>query len=390
MARVIVHIDLNAFFASVEEIKNPSLKNKPIAVGGKNKRGVLSTANYVARKYGVRSAMPTMMALKLCPNLIIVEGNHEDYEKYSRKFFAIIKEYMGEKIEIASIDECYVDFSDYKNKCSDPIEYLKIMQKDIHNRLGLGCSIGISFNKFLSKMASDMRKPMGFTVIRNKDIPKIIWPLPINDMYGIGKKTAPRLIEVGIKTIGDLANCEDKYLLKGILGKNYIYHQDNARGNDASEVLYLPMDAKSIGNSTTFETDLENEEQIRKAFKKLSNMVSEGVVGQGMLGFVIGITIRYSDFTTITRSMSLKEPICNEEEIYIKAMNLFEKNYDNRPVRLLGITVSNLKKKKEVLQQMSIYDLNINKKSTTEIINDLNKILEGDYLFKASEATKND
>ena len=390
MSRVIIHIDLNAFFASVEEVKNPTLKTKPVAVGGKSKRGVISTANYVARKYGVRSAMPTHMALKMCPNLIVVEGNHQDYEQYSKQFFTIIQEYLGEKIEIASIDECYVDFSDYKDRCSDPIEYLKEMQKDIYSRLGLGCSIGVSFNKFLAKMASDMKKPMGFTVIRNKDIPNIIWPLEIDKMYGIGQKTAPKLISVGIKTIGELANCEDTYLLKGILGKNYIYHQENARGNDSSEVVFIPVDAKSIGNSTTFDSDLETEEQIRKAFKTLSAMVSESVIGQGMLGFVISITIRYSDFTTITRSMSVDNPICNDEEIYLKAMNLFEKNYNNRPIRLLGITLSNLKKKKEVLQQMSIYDLNVNKKSTTEIINDLNKLLDGNYLFKASEVKKDD
>ena len=390
MAKVIIHIDLNAFFASVEEIKNPSLKNKPIAVGGKNRRGVVSTANYIARSYGVHSAMPIGMALKLCPKLIVVEGDHLDYEKYSKAFFTIIKEYLGEKIEIASIDECYVDFSEYSKRCKDPINYLKTMQADIYNRLGLGCSIGVSYNKFLAKMASDMKKPLGFTVIRNKDVPTLIWPMKIEEMYGIGKKTAPKLMEVGIKTISDLAKCEDTYLLKSILGKNYIYYQENARGIDNSEVLYLPMDAKSIGNSTTYESDLETEEEIRKAFKGLAKTVSNSVVGQQMLGFIISITIRYSDFTTITRSMSLADPICNEEEIYLKAISLFEKNYDNRPIRLLGITVSNLKKKKDILRQMSIYDLNINKKSTTEIINDLNKMLEGEYLFKASEVVKND
>ena len=134
MGRVIVHIDLNAFFASVEEVKNPSLKNKPMAVGGKGRRGVVSTSNYVARKYGVFSAMPVSQALKLCPNLILVEGNHEDYHKYSNEFFKIIKEYLGNKIEIASIDECYVDFSDYRVKCSDPIEYLKNMHKALYNQ----------------------------------------------------------------------------------------------------------------------------------------------------------------------------------------------------------------------------------------------------------------
>lgn len=390
MARVIVHIDLNAFFASVEEIKNPLLKNKPMAVGGKSKRGVLSTANYVARKYGVRSAMPTSMALKLCPNLIVVEGNHSDYAKYSDSFFAIVKEYLGTKIEIASIDECYVDFTDYKNRCEDPIEYLKKMQKDIYSRLGLGCSIGVSYNKFLAKMASDMKKPMGFTVIRNKDITKLIWPLQIADMYGVGKKTAPRLKEIGINTIGDLAKYEDIYTLKNILGKNYIYYQNYANGIDNSEVIYQDVDAKSIGTSTTYETDLENEEEIRLAFKELSKNVSRRVIAQQMLGFVISITIRYSDFYTITRSMTLNEPICNDDEIYMKAINLFEKNYNNRPIRLLGISLSNLKEKKEVLKQMSIYDLNINKKTTTEIINDLNKLLDGNYLIKASEVKSND
>ncbi|MBR3891723.1 MAG: DNA polymerase IV [Bacilli bacterium] len=390
MGRVIVHIDLNAFFASVEEIKNPLLKNKPIAVGGKGRRGVVSTANYVARKYGVHSAMPISQALKLCPQLIIVEGNHEDYYRYSNEFFKLIRSYLGDKIEVASIDECYVDFSDYKAKCNDPILHLKTMQKEVSEKLGLGCSVGVSYNKFLAKMASDLKKPMGFTVIRNKDVSSLIWPLPIADMYGVGKKTAPRLIELGIKTIGDLANYDDRYTLKAVLGKNYIFYKENANGIDNSEVIYQKVDAKSIGNSTTYEKDLEDESEIRMALKALSKSVSESVISQNMLGFTVSITIRYTDFYTITRSVTLKEPICNDEEIYMKAVSLFEKNYDNRPVRLLGVTLSSLKEKKEVLQQMSIFDLNINKKTTTEIINDLNKLLEGNYLMKASEVKKDE
>ena len=162
MKKVIVHIDLNAFFASVEEVKNPSLKNKPVGIGGHGKRGVISTANYVARKYGVHSAMPVSQALKLCPNLILVQESYDDYIKYSNAFFSMIRKYLGDKIEIASIDECYVDFTDYKDKCTDPISYLKEMQKDVYNTLGLGCSIGLSYNKFLAKMASDLKKPHRF------------------------------------------------------------------------------------------------------------------------------------------------------------------------------------------------------------------------------------
>lgn len=390
MGKVIVHIDLNAFFASVEEVKNPLLKNKPVAVGGRGRRGVVSTSNYVARKYGVHSAMPISQALKLCPNLIIVEGNHDDYSKYSHRFFELIKTYLGDKIEVASIDECYVDFSAYKNKCLDPIEHLKKMQQEVKNKLGLGCSIGVSYNKFLAKMASDLHKPMGFTVIRNRDVSSLIWPLPISDMFGVGKKTAPKLIELGINTIGDLANYDDIYTLRAVLGKNYVFYKENANGIDNSEVIYQKVDAKSIGNSTTYDKDLEDEGEIRSAFKALSKSVSESVISQNMLGFTVSITIRYTDFYTFTRSMTVKEPICNDEEIYIRAISLFEKNYDNRPVRLLGVTLSSLKEKKEVLQQMSIYDLNVNKKTTTEIINDLNKLLEGNYLMRASEVNKND
>ena len=390
MKKVIVHIDLNAFFASVEEVKNPSLKNKPVGIGGHGKRGVISTSNYVARKYGVHSAMPVSQALKLCPNLILVEESYDDYIKYSNAFFSMIRKYLGDKIEVASIDECYVDFTDYKDKCNDPISYLKEMQKDVYNTLGLGCSIGLSYNKFLAKMASDLKKPMGFTVIRNKDVSSLIWPLPINEMFGVGKKTAPRLKEIGINTIGDLANYDDIYTLRAILGKNYIFYKSNANGIDNSEVIYQKVDAKSIGNSTTYEKDLEDESEIRLALKALSKSVSDSVISQNMLGFTVSITIRYYDFYTITRSMTVNEPICNEDEIYLRVVSLFDRNYDNRPIRLLGVTLSSLKEKSEVLQQMSIFDLNINKKTTTEIINDLNKLLDGNYLKKASEVEKND
>jgi DNA polymerase-4 len=239
-------------------------------------------------------------------------------------------------------------------------------------------------------MASDLHKPMGFIVIRNRDVSSLIWPLPISDMFGVGKKTAPKLIELGINTIGDLANYDDIYTLRAVLGKNYVFYKENANGIDNSEVIYQKVDAKSIGNSTTYDKDLEDEGEIRSAFKALSKSVSESVISQNMLGFTVSITIRYTDFYTITRSMTFKEPICNDEEIYIRAISLFEKNYDNRPVRLLGVTLSSLKEKKEVLQQMSIYDLNVNKKTTTEIINDLNKLLEGNYLMRASEVNKND
>ena len=221
MAKVIIHIDLNAFFASVEEIKNPKLVGKAHAVGGSVKRGVLSTCSYEARKKGLHSAMPVARALKICPDLIINYPDFKSYREYSNKFFEIIKNWCGDKIEIASIDECYVDFSSYEKYCDEPIKYLKEMQKHIKEKLNLGCSIGVAPNKFLAKMASDMKKPMGFTVLRKRDISKMLWPLEIDKMYGVGNKTAPRLRELGIKTIGDLSKSENNYQVKNLLGKGF-------------------------------------------------------------------------------------------------------------------------------------------------------------------------
>ena len=172
MARVIIHIDLNAFFASVEEIKNPKLVGKAHAVGGSIKRGVLSTCSYKARELGIHSAMPVAQALRICPNLIINPGDYKLYKEYSNKFFTIVEKWCGSKMEIASIDECYVDVSDYKKYTDDLVSYLKKMQLYIKETLNLGCSIGVAPNKFLAKMASDMKKPMGITVLRIRDVPE--------------------------------------------------------------------------------------------------------------------------------------------------------------------------------------------------------------------------
>ena len=389
MARVILHVDLNAFFASVEEIKNPKLINKAHAVGGNIKRGVLSTCSYAARKRGVHSAMPVAHALKICPELIINPVDHKSYREYSNKFFSIIKEWCGDKIEIASIDECYVDFSDYNKYCSDVVSYLKKMQKYIKETLKLGCSIGVAPNKFLAKMASDMQKPMGFTVLRIRDIEKMLWPLDIGEMFGVGKKTAPRLKEVGINTIGDLAKCTDNYDVMKILGKNYVHYINAANGIDKSEVIDYEVDAKSIGNSTTFERDLMEEGEIKQELKALSKQVSTRICAASMLAFGVSITIKYSDFSHINRSMKIEEPICNDEEIYLKALKLFENNYFyDKPIRLLGVTLYDIKDKSEVIKQLNLFDININKDSTKDIIDELNELVGDKVFIKASEVKK--
>jgi len=389
MAKIIIHIDLNAFFASVEEIKNPKLIGKAHAVGGNIRRGVLSTCSYEARKRGLHSAMPVAQALKLCPDLIINQSDFKSYYEYSNKFFDIIKKWCGNKIEIASIDECYVDFSDYKNYCEDVVKYLKDMQKHIKNILNLGCSIGVAPNKFLAKMASDMQKPMGFTVLRIRDIEKMLWPLDIGEMFGVGKKTAPRLKEVGINTIGDLAKCDNNYEVMQILGKNYYEYVNKANGIDKSEVIDYEVDAKSVGNSTTFDNDLIEESEIKTELKELARTVSRRICNISSLAFGISITIKFNDFSHINRSMKLDEPICNDDEIYLKALRLFENNYYyDKPIRLLGISLYDIKDKSEIIRQMNIFDIEIKEDNTSEIISKLNEIV-GDKVFKkASELEK--
>ena len=389
MARVIIHIDLNAFFASVEEIKNPSLVGKAHAVGGSGRKGVVSTCSYAARKKGVHSAMPVSQALKLCPELIINPSDFKAYHEYSNKFFDVIRKWCGNKIEVASIDECYVDFSDYKNYCEDIELYLKNMQKHIKNILNLGCSIGVAPNKFLAKMASDMKKPMGFTVLRKRDIEKMLWPLDIGDMFGVGKKTAPKLKEVGINTIGDLAKCDNNYEVMQILGKNYYEYVKKANGFDNNEVIDYEVDAKSIGNSTTYEKDLIEEDDIKIELKELARTVSRRICAVSSLAFGVSITIKFNDFTHINRSSKLDEPVCNDDEIYLKALRLFEHNYYyDKPIRLLGITLYDIKDKSDVIKQMNIFDIEVNKDNTSDIIDKLNEIV-GEKLFKkASEVTK--
>jgi len=391
VSKVIIHIDLNAFFASVEEIKNPELIGKAHAVGGNVKRGVLSTCSYEARKKGLHSAMPVAQALKICPNLIINYPDFKSYREYSNKFFDIIREWCGDKIEIASIDECYVDFSNYDKYCDDVIKYLKKMQVYIKDTLNLGCSIGLAPNKFLAKMASDMKKPMGFTVLRKRDIEKMLWVLDIEDMFGVGKKTAPRLRELGIKTIGDLAKSENNYDVKKLLGKGFFTFINWANGNDNSEVIDYEVDAKSIGNSSTYDHDLLEESEIKFELKELCKSVSRRICLVSSLAFGISITIKFNDFTHINRSSKLDEPICNDDEIYLKSLKLFESNYYyDKPIRLLIVTFYDIKEKSEVIKQLNIFDIEINKDTTNDIISKLNEIIGKNVFKKASEVNKGD
>lgn len=379
-----MHIDLNAFFATAEVIRNPALANKPLVVGGTGRRGIVSTASYEARAFGIHSAMPTYMAERLCPNLIILPSDFKLYSRLSREFFDFVRHYTS-LIEIASIDECYADMTETLKNVKNPIEFLTNLQKDLYEKTKLKCSIGIGPTKFLAKMASDYQKPMGLTIFRRRDLAQTLWKLPIKSMYGVGKKTYPRLEKIGIHTIGDLATSESEEV-KNLLGKFYFTLKEWVTGYGSDEVNPEPDDPKSIGNSRTLASDTDDYDEIRSMIIYLCQEVSERAQAEKMLGSTIQIVLKNSDFSTINRSITLEKPTNDLGIIYLEAMRLFDKNYQGQMIRLVGVTLANLVAISEVTTQLSLFDSTITTVNKTEqIIQNFNKITEKPLLKRLSD-----
>ena len=388
MAKVIVHIDLNAFFARCEEIRDPSLENKPVAIGHDGRGGIVSTCSYKAREYGVSSAMPMFKAKELCPNLIIKPVDFRYYGALSDQFKNFIRRYT-KKVEEASIDECFADFTDVVRGQKDVPGFFRKLQNDLYKETKLKCSIGVATTKFLAKMGSDYKKPMGLTIIRKKDIPDILYPLKIESMFGIGKKTSPKLRKMGINTIGDLAKrCEkDDRELMNELGKYYYVIKDWISGKGSDEIIVEPEDPKSIGNSTTLMEDTMNHELIASTFKWLSKEVSERAIRENKLGSTIQIVVKESDFKVHNKSITFDNPTNDADVIFNIAMNLYDKNFSNMMIRLVGVILQNLINTKDIAIQMSLFDYEKHEEqsSTKLLINELNRKMKKKVLIRASE-----
>lgn len=389
--RVILHIDMNAYFASVAVVLHPEYKGKPLIVAGTGKRGIVSTASYEARKYGIHSAMPTYQAKQLCPDVIICNPGFGVYEKYTYLFVQIIKRY-SKIIEMASIDECYVDMTEALKGVKEPLKVIQNIQYSILNELQLPCSIGVAPNKFLAKMASDMKKPLGITVLRKADVKKMLWPLDIGDMFGIGKKSQPRLREAGINTIGDLAQCEDYDLLRSLLGNSAEHFKKWANGIDYSPVLVESDDLKSVGHSRTFEHDTCDIVEIYQMFQKLSIMVANRAKDLNLVGTSIQMTIKYSDFNVINRTKRLGLETNDPVTIYENAIALFEQSFTGNNLRLVGVSLQNTKKVDEYHHQLTIFDsfepqVEQEKDKIKKLIANLNKEL-GENLLKTARDIK--
>ncbi len=336
--KYIVHIDLNAFFAQVEMNRHPEFVGKPLAVGGDTARSVVSTANYAARKFGVGSGMPISQALRLCPSLVVVPGDFSEYARQSRLFFRAVRLYVP-TIEMASIDECYGDATDFLNGLSEGKIHDKLfdLQMGLLERTGLKCSIGLGPNKFLAKMGSDMKKPLGITLLlTQREVRERLWPLPIRNMYGIGKKTYPRLEEIGIATIGDLANTGLKEC-RDLLGSMFDWLVAEANGAGSDILDLSSFDPKSCSSDVTLPADTTDYEEIKTHLVSCAKEVGRELRDHGKVTRTICVKLRDSSFRTISKRSTINEFIDSDEDVAFQALRIFDGFYDDRPLRLVGV-----------------------------------------------------
>lgn len=354
--RVILHVDMNSFYASVEQAHDPSLKGKPIAIAGnpKERRGILVTCSYEARALGIYTTMTVHEAKRKCPELLLLPPDFQKYRHASKEMFTILRSYTP-LVEPVSIDEGYLDVTEL-SKERHALSIAQEIQARILDELDLPCSIGIAPNKFLAKTASDMKKPMGITVLRIRDIEQQLWHREVVNMHGIGASTAKKLNAQGIFTIGDLAKTEE-FKMKQILGKNGV--RLRARANGVDQRMVDPeaiFDTKSVGNSTTLPEDVTDVRTLHKTIEGLCKKVVERLDAKRLAGSTVSIQIRDADWHNHTRSKTMSNVLYRYEEIYDIACTLFDKHWDESPVRLLGVTVSNVVDRKDYSQQLSIFD----------------------------------
>jgi len=356
-ARKIIHLDLDAFFCAVEELRRPELRGKPFAVGGKpNERGVVSSCSYPARQLGVRSALPMAKALRLCPGLIIVPPDHAIYSEHSQRVMAILHEQTA-LVEQISIDEAFLDLSDLPQP---PEALARALQHEINTRLHLPCSLGVASNKLVAKIATDTGKarhrsgtyPNTILCVPPGQEAAFLAPLPATALWGIGPKTAVRLADAGILSIGDLAGL-DEARLKRLFGAAGHEMGLRARGID-ERPLETTRETKSVSAEVTYERDVRDEERLRQTLREQSEEVARRLREEGLCAGTVRIKLRWPDFSTHTRQVSLEHPTDQDRVILAAATGLFDGLWQpGKAVRLLGVGVSKLV---PAAHQLSLFD----------------------------------
>ena len=342
--RWILHVDMNAFYASVEQAKNPKLAGLPIAVAGdKEKRnGIILTASYEARAYGVKTAMTVGDARNLCPSLIFVPPDLKGYMRYSMRVMDILRSYSPD-VEVFSIDEAWVDVTGCERLFGNAVEIGDKIRARIKKELHITASVGVSYCKLMAKMASDLKKPDATSVIMEEDVRTKVWPLPVGDMIGVGRKMKIKLNSMGIYTIGELANTPLKVLEKSY-GKMCTYLWHFANGMDNSRVSSKEDEIKGISNSITTPRDVDNIQEASEVLMCLCESVGRRVRERGLQGDVVEIMMRTKDFASCIRQRKISIPTDVTPEIHSYAMELLKDNWDEQvPLRLLGVRVSGLR-----------------------------------------------
>jgi DNA polymerase-4 len=338
--RKIIHIDMDAFFASVEQLDNPELRGKPVAVGGSGERSVVAAASYEARRYGVRSAMPSVIARRLCPELIFVKHNFKRYTEVSATVFEIFKEYT-DIIEPLSIDEAFLDVTSDKKKIGSATIIAKAIRNEIKQRTGLTASAGISVNKFLAKIASDINKPDGLFLIRPEEAEKFIEELPVEKFYGIGNVTAQKMHQLGIHKGSDLKKCDQISLIRNF-GKAGIFFYNIVRGKDERPVE-PDQERKSVGTELTYEKDLTTSFEIIAELYKLEKELMERLSHSETTGRTITVKVKFSDFRQITRSKTLQHFIRSFDTLHREVSEIRKSlKLEGTRIRLLGLSISNM------------------------------------------------
>ena len=337
--RKIIHVDMDAFFASVEQMENPELAGKPIAVGGGSERGVVAAASYEARKFGVRSAMPGRMALKLCPEIIFVKSRHDRYREISHQIRSIFYDYT-DLVEPLSLDEAFLDVTENKKNLKSATLIAQEIRERIKDEVGLTASAGISINKFVAKVASDINKPNGQKLISPDEVLPFLENLEIDRFFGVGKVTAQKMKAKGIFNGYDLKqkSLEDLVRWFGKTGKHF-YHIVRAEKNNPIRPNRL---RKSVGAERTFGGDISNTSELKSKLSKIADEIEKRLIKSELKGKTVTLKYKYRNFEVHTRSKTIQQNVSSRDEFMPVVMELFNNEEFKLPLRLIGITISNL------------------------------------------------
>ncbi|MGA1838408.1 DNA polymerase IV [Herbiconiux sp. 11R-BC] len=350
----ILHVDMDAFFASVELLSHPELRGKPVIVGGRSARAVVTSATYEARAFGVHSAMPVGAALRLCPKAVVLEPHMERYREFSRQVMALFRE-VTPQVEPLSIDEAFLDVSGARRLLGESDVIAQRLRERVFAETGLPCSVGVAPTKFMAKLASGRAKPDGMLVVRPSEVLGYLHPLPVRALWGVGGRTAEQLERLGLRTVGDIAGTPLDALVRAVGEASGSKLHELANGIDPRPVVTVSQE-KSVGHERTFDVDERSPEVLRRELLHQSNRVAVRLRAAGLVGRTVALKLRFSDFTTISRSRTLSEPTDLGKRIFDEVSAVYDAvGVRGEAIRLIGVRVEQLSEAGATLHQPTLW-----------------------------------